>query len=63
MQTRDGATWFALNRGGILRMSGGRQEYFDWARAVIDRLRGVHPSLEAIFDEAYARRPQHGDCE
>jgi guanosine-3',5'-bis(diphosphate) 3'-pyrophosphohydrolase len=34
-----------------------RQEYFDWARAVIDRLRGVHPSLEAIFDEAYARRP------
>jgi guanosine-3',5'-bis(diphosphate) 3'-pyrophosphohydrolase len=40
-----------------------RQEYFDWARAVIDRLRGVHPSLEAIFDEAYAQRPQHGDCE
>ena len=40
-----------------------RQEYFDWARAVIDRLRGVHPPLEAIFDEAYARRPPHGDCE
>lgn len=34
-----------------------RREYYDWARAVIDRLRGVHPSLEAIFDEAYARRP------
>jgi hypothetical protein len=24
---------------------------------VIDRLRGVHGPLEAIFDEAYARRP------
>jgi guanosine-3',5'-bis(diphosphate) 3'-pyrophosphohydrolase len=34
-----------------------RREYFDWARAVIDRLRGVHPGLEAAFDAAYARRP------
>jgi guanosine-3',5'-bis(diphosphate) 3'-pyrophosphohydrolase len=34
-----------------------RREYFDWARAVIDRLRGVHPKLEAAFDAAYARRP------
>ena len=34
-----------------------RREYFDWAKAVIDRLRGVHGALEAIFDEAYARRP------
>ena len=34
-----------------------RREYFDWAKAVIDRLRGVHGPLEAIFDEAYARRP------
>jgi guanosine-3',5'-bis(diphosphate) 3'-pyrophosphohydrolase len=36
---------------------GRRREYFDWARAVIDRLRGVHPGLEAAFDAAYARRP------
>ena len=34
-----------------------RREYFDWAKAVVDRLRGVHPVLEAIFDEAYASRP------
>lgn len=34
-----------------------RQEYFDWARAVIDKLRGVHPRLEAVFDEAYRQRP------
>lgn len=34
-----------------------RQQYFDWAKAVIDRLRGVHPILEAVFDAAYARRP------
>jgi guanosine-3',5'-bis(diphosphate) 3'-pyrophosphohydrolase len=34
-----------------------RREYFDWAKAVIDRLRGVHGPLEAIFDKAYARRP------
>jgi guanosine-3',5'-bis(diphosphate) 3'-pyrophosphohydrolase len=35
-----------------------RQEYFDWALAVIDGLRGIHPGLELIFDEAYAKRPE-----
>ena len=34
-----------------------RQEYFDWARDVVDGLRGVHPVLEAIFDRTYATRP------
>ena len=34
-----------------------RREYFEWAKAVIDGLRGVHPKLEALFDAAYARRP------
>jgi guanosine-3',5'-bis(diphosphate) 3'-pyrophosphohydrolase len=34
-----------------------RQEYFDWAKAVVDGLRGVHAELERRFDEAYARRP------
>ena len=34
-----------------------RREYFEWAKAVIDNLRGVHPGLEALFDAAYARRP------
>ena len=35
-----------------------RQEYFDWAKRVIDALRGVHPALEATFDAAYAARPR-----
>ena len=34
-----------------------RREYFDWARRVIDGLRGTHPALEAVFDAAYAARP------
>ncbi len=34
-----------------------RREYFDWARQVVDGLRGVHPRLEAAFDAAYAKRP------
>ena len=33
------------------------RDYFDWARAVIDELRGVHPGLERIFDMEYARKP------
>ena len=31
--------------------------YFDWALAVIQELRGVHPGLERLFDAAYARKP------
>lgn len=35
-----------------------KREYFDWANAVVDQLRGVHPSLERLFDEASsASRP------
>ena len=34
-----------------------RREYFEWAKAVVDRLRGVHPELEKRFDEAYAVKP------
>jgi guanosine-3',5'-bis(diphosphate) 3'-pyrophosphohydrolase len=34
-----------------------RQGYFDWARRVIDGLRGSHPILEAAFDAEYGRRP------
>jgi GTP diphosphokinase / guanosine-3',5'-bis(diphosphate) 3'-diphosphatase len=36
---------------------GRRREYFDWAKNVVDRLRGAHPGLEAVFDRAYAQRP------
>lgn len=31
-------------------------EYFDWAKQVIDQLRGTHSELEELFDQAYARR-------
>jgi len=34
-----------------------RQEYFDWAKQVVDGLRGIHPALEAVFDQAYQARP------
>ena len=34
-----------------------KQEYFDWAKAVVDGLRGAHPALEHVFDEAYKQRP------
>jgi guanosine-3',5'-bis(diphosphate) 3'-pyrophosphohydrolase len=34
-----------------------RQAYYDWARDVVDGLRGVHRPLEALFDAAYRDRP------
>lgn len=34
-----------------------KREYFDWAKRVMDGLRGAHPRLEQLFDEACARRP------
>jgi GTP diphosphokinase / guanosine-3',5'-bis(diphosphate) 3'-diphosphatase len=34
-----------------------RREYFDWAKAVVDRIRGTNRKLELAFDEAYAGRP------
>ena len=34
-----------------------KQEYYDWAKRVIDPLRGVHPQLETVFESVYARRP------
>ena len=34
-----------------------RRAYFEWAREVIDGLRGAHPRLEALFDAAYRVKP------
>jgi guanosine-3',5'-bis(diphosphate) 3'-pyrophosphohydrolase len=34
-----------------------KQEYFDWAKRVVDGLRGIHPQLEAEFDRVYAMKP------
>ncbi|MGQ0545950.1 MAG: HD domain-containing protein [Betaproteobacteria bacterium] len=36
-----------------------QREYFDWAKRVIDGLRGAHPRLEGAFDQVYKKRP-HG---
>lgn len=37
-----------------------RREYFDWAARVVAGVRGVHPKLEAVFDEVHARRGELG---
>ena len=34
-----------------------RRKYFDWAKMVIDRLRGTNRKLEKLFDEAFSQRP------
>jgi guanosine-3',5'-bis(diphosphate) 3'-pyrophosphohydrolase len=34
-----------------------RREYFDWAKQVIDGLRGTHSRLERLFDDVYRLRP------
>lgn len=32
-----------------------KREYLRWSKDVVDRLRGAHPGLEAIFDDVYAK--------
>ena len=34
-----------------------KRAYFDWAKDVVDRMRGAHPELEAMFDREYQRKP------
>jgi guanosine-3',5'-bis(diphosphate) 3'-pyrophosphohydrolase len=34
-----------------------KQQYFEWAKKVVDGLRGTHPQLEKRFDEIYALKP------
>ena len=34
-----------------------KQAYFDWAKAVIDNLRGVDAKLEKVFDKTFKLRP------
>ena len=34
-----------------------KREYFDWAKQVVDQMRGTHAGLEARFDAEYAKRP------
>lgn len=33
-----------------------KQEYFDWAKKVIDQIRGASPALEKAFDQAFSRK-------
>ena len=35
-----------------------KRQYFDWAKLVVDGLRGVHPGLERAFDREYRHRPR-----
>lgn len=34
-----------------------KQEYFDWAKSVVDPMRGINAELEAAFDAIFAQRP------
>ena len=34
-----------------------KRKYYEWAKQVIDGLRGAHPGLERLFDLEYARKP------
>lgn len=34
-----------------------KQTYFDWAKQVVDGVRGAYPQLEQRFDALYRRRP------
>jgi guanosine-3',5'-bis(diphosphate) 3'-pyrophosphohydrolase len=34
-----------------------KRQYFDWAKKVIDQVRGTNPKLERRFDQLYRKRP------
>jgi guanosine-3',5'-bis(diphosphate) 3'-pyrophosphohydrolase len=34
-----------------------KREYFEWAKRVIDQIRGTNPKLEWLFDRLYRKRP------
>lgn len=34
-----------------------KQRYFDWAKQVVDQMRGTNNQLETVFDAVYARKP------
>lgn len=34
-----------------------QRAYFDWAKEVVDQLRGINPELESRFDQIYKKRP------
>jgi guanosine-3',5'-bis(diphosphate) 3'-pyrophosphohydrolase len=34
-----------------------KREYFDWAKQVVDQIRGTNSRLERRFDQVYRQRP------
>ena len=34
-----------------------KQQYFDWAKEVVDKIRDTNAELERAFDAAFANRP------
>ena len=40
-----------------------KREYFDWAKSVVDRIRGTHAALESLFDTAFENRPKDDHAE
>lgn len=36
-----------------------KQQYFDWAKSVVDKIRGANDELENAFDEMFAKRPKN----
>jgi len=36
-----------------------KQQYFDWAKSVVDKIRDTNVELEKAFDEAFANRPKN----
>jgi GTP diphosphokinase / guanosine-3',5'-bis(diphosphate) 3'-diphosphatase len=34
-----------------------KREYYDWAKKVVDQMRGTNAKLESLFDAEYAKRP------
>ena len=34
-----------------------KRDYFDWAKAVVDEIRGTNQVLESLFDSQYAKKP------
>ncbi len=34
-----------------------RREYFDWAKSVVEKVRGTNAALEQAFDAAFSKRP------
>ncbi|MBI3892462.1 MAG: bifunctional (p)ppGpp synthetase/guanosine-3',5'-bis(diphosphate) 3'-pyrophosphohydrolase [Candidatus Wallbacteria bacterium] len=35
-----------------------RRDYFEWARQVVEGIRGTNGALEKVFDDAYAKMPR-----